>query len=201
MHDPMSTVRCPFWTLVQDSLSRADSLATGLRGDYCICIICDCVPRNFWPTYEDSVRRSLLPPRASSAVRASSSVFRELYQSHFAPGSCSLVASSRFVASCSAPATPLPRDIVCPSPRPLPIFFRPSATVRENHSVPPPTASIPARCLLRGCNGEQERTRSSILPRDRATTVDTTTANSSWRGFLEWLSLESDDGPERLAEG
>lgn len=49
-------LRCPFWTPVRDH-------EAGLHRDYCICIICDCVPRNFWPTYEDSVRRSLLPPR------------------------------------------------------------------------------------------------------------------------------------------
>lgn len=54
-------LRCPFWTPVRDQ-------EAGLQRDYCICIICDCVPRNFWPTYEDSVRRSLLPPRPTSAA-------------------------------------------------------------------------------------------------------------------------------------
>lgn len=74
-----------------------DQVFTGLRQDYCICIICDCVPRNFCRTYESE--NSVCPPSPGScrpssiprlfSGRASSLLlFKELYQSHFAPGSC-----------------------------------------------------------------------------------------------------------------
>ena len=107
-------------------------LSSGLSQDYCICIICDCVPRNFWPTYEDSVRRSLLPARASLAGQRSSSVFRELYQSHFAPGSCSLVGSSRFRANATRyrlSTSTFPRNLS---------FFRPLFVLH-----PPPPSPLP----------------------------------------------------------
>jgi hypothetical protein len=67
--------------------------------DYCICIICDCVPRNFCRTYESE--NSVCPPSPGSCTvprapppthRSSPApslfLFKELYRSHFAPGSC-----------------------------------------------------------------------------------------------------------------
>lgn len=69
--------------------------STGLRQDYCICIIRDCVPRNFCPTYESE--NSVCPPspilpsffcRHLPGRTSSLFLFKELHQSHFAPGPC-----------------------------------------------------------------------------------------------------------------
>lgn len=54
---PCCTIRRCTSTFGLCSRSRRHSFArtkpgTGLRQDYCICIIRDCVPRNFCPTYE-----------------------------------------------------------------------------------------------------------------------------------------------------
>lgn len=167
-------LRCPFWTPVRDQ-------EAGLQRDYCICIICDCVPRNFWPTYEDSVRRSLLPPRPTSAA----TTFLLCLQRTLRESLCTWLVFTGWQLSF------LERTISS-----IPFFFlfsfRPPF-VPPSYSTASPSPLFDSSPRLVSSSyrfrfatkGRRSGAAVHLAPRDRATSVDTSTANSTRDGFFD----------------